>query len=517
MNNSTLKVTPLHAPQKRNQITSNSSRFIVTLSRKFGASGQTNKTVIWNTEKPLPVGHPFRWIVEKTPTGFRIRDLQATTASKAVTELSSKDILKGIKHPLSKELTIQIKATHVLPAAYDSSHDTQGEMTVFACTGKWIRTSEKFNKKYTATLKSEKIFTLKKSGNQYSLEPTTSGVQILSHSSAAQSISGAIQLSKEALMNSTIVFQGQSWKFGQVQIQSIPNVSVVDPRTNEENWLYRKSLIGSAIMIAALLVTSIFITPEEEEKKDDVTIPAQYTKIVMQQQNTKPSAMQPQGGKSSASPQKKADNSQLAQAFRTKALQNAVSGLLQGGMTSLLAQSDLVNQSKSAKQAGEVFSGPSVKTHSGFKGMAEGRKVNVAALGGSATSKDAVGYGHGEKANVQGQGNSFVDLDTMGADVAQGLTKDEVGRVIHSHLSEVRYCYESSMIRTPDIEGKLLVDFTIGASGRVISSAINKSTLPDPRLDDCILRRLVKWAFPKPKGGVNVSVTYPFIFKSLGR
>jgi TonB family protein len=108
-------------------------------------------------------------------------------------------------------------------------------------------------------------------------------------------------------------------------------------------------------------------------------------------------------------------------------------------------------------------------------------------------------------------------MDTSGSSVAEGLTKDEVGEVIHRHLSEVRYCYESAMLRTPDIEGKLLVAFTIGGQGAVTAADVKQSTLPDPRLDDCILRRLVSWKFPKPRGGVDVAVTYPFIFKTLGR
>ncbi len=48
-------------------------------------------------------------------------------------------------------------------------------------------------------------------------------------------------------------------------------------------------------------------------------------------------------------------------------------------------------------------------------------------------------------------------------------------------------------------------------------SEVKTSTLPDPRLDDCILRRLNTWKFPNPKGGIDVAVTYPFIFKTLGR
>ncbi len=76
---------------------------------------------------------------------------------------------------------------------------------------------------------------------------------------------------------------------------------------------------------------------------------------------------------------------------------------------------------------------------------------------------------------------------------------------------------ESALIRAPDIEGKLMVAFVIGGDGAVKTSSVKQSTLPDPRLDDCILRRLATWRFPQPKGGVDVAVTYPFIFKTLGR
>ena len=137
-----------------------------------------------------------------------------------------------------------------------------------------------------------------------------------------------------------------------------------------------------------------------------------------------------------------------------------------------------------------------------------------------ATGGHAVGYGKGEHAAVKGQGKGFVPFvqaDASGSVVEEGLTRDEVGEVIHRHLSEVRYCYESAMIREPDIEGKLMVAFVIGGSGTIKSAEAKSSTLPDPRLDDCIIRRLVTWPFPKPRGGVDVAVTYPFIFKTLGR
>jgi TonB family protein len=149
-------------------------------------------------------------------------------------------------------------------------------------------------------------------------------------------------------------------------------------------------------------------------------------------------------------------------------------------------------------------------------GLTGTRSIDVASVGGGGGAK-GVGYGKGERAGVAGQGKAFVGLDIDNSAVEEGLTKDEVGKVIHAHMSEIRYCYESSMIRNADIEGKLMLDFVIGPSGFVTKAAVKESSLNDPRLDDCVIRRLTKWQFPKPKGGVNVSVSYPFIFKTLGR
>jgi len=58
-----------------------------------------------------------------------------------------------------------------------------------------------------------------------------------------------------------------------------------------------------------------------------------------------------------------------------------------------------------------------------------------------------VGYSSGEHALVQGQGNTMISLNTREFLVDEGLSRDEVGKVIHAHLAEIRYCYESAMLK----------------------------------------------------------------------
>jgi TonB family protein len=72
------------------------------------------------------------------------------------------------------------------------------------------------------------------------------------------------------------------------------------------------------------------------------------------------------------------------------------------------------------------------------------------------------------------------------------------------------------MVRQPNVEGKLVVAFNIGPAGKVTKADAASSTTGDPKLNDCVIRRLTGWQFPRPKGGVNVAISYPFIFKTLG-
>ena len=128
-----------------------------------------------------------------------------------------------------------------------------------------------------------------------------------------------------------------------------------------------------------------------------------------------------------------------------------------------------------------------------------------------------MGYGSGEHGSISGQGTSLASVDPGGSTVDEGLSKDEVGAVIHAHLSEIRYCHEAAMLRDPKIEGKLTLHFSINPVGAIESAETQATTLSDPDLGNCITKHLKTWKFPKPRGGVHVAVSYPFLFKTLSR
>ncbi len=398
------------------------SRFVVTTVTQGG-----QRSLIWDDKSPMGIGHPFRYVIERTEKGIQVRHL-----SHSVNQIADASLKQVPKEQLDKGNVIALEPNLQLKI-----------------------------RKMTNDLTTPLDFK----------PPAT----------------------ELALDNSNLDFFVLSGKY-------------------------------TAVAFVAFLVMAYF-WPKPQPKPAEL-IPEQFTQIVMPKQPATKAPAPAAGGetapKSAQNLPKKVENAAVVQAFRAKALQSAVSKLLKGGMTNLMAQSDFVRGNNQSLNARNILNTKSNAMHASASATGDSNpNVQVAAVGGEGGK--GVGYRKGDKAGVEGQGKNYVKYassitgDSLGADVQEGLTKDEVGEVIHKHMSEIRYCYETAMMRTPDIEGKLIVDFTIGGNGMVKATAVKTSTIPDPRLDDCILRRLVTWKFPLPKGGIDVAVSYPFIFKTLGR
>jgi hypothetical protein len=96
------------------------------------------------------------------------------------------------------------------------------------------------------------------------------------------------------------------------------------------------------------------------------------------------------------------------------------------------------------------------------------------------------------------------------------LDKEVIRRVIRRHLNEVRFCYERELqtLASPDLYGRVTMQFTIGTGGQVLASVVQSSTMNRPSVEQCVAQAVRRWEFPKPAGVVMVS--YPFVFRNAG-
>jgi TonB family protein len=102
------------------------------------------------------------------------------------------------------------------------------------------------------------------------------------------------------------------------------------------------------------------------------------------------------------------------------------------------------------------------------------------------------------------------DAPMSTARVKGALDKDVIRRIVVAHINEVRHCSDQGLVRDPDLEGRVAVQFTIGPTGRVPVAVVKESSLGDPHVGTCIAKAVKRWSFPEPAGGGNVVVTYPF-------
>ncbi len=440
--------------------------------------GSASRRWLWDTHKPCGVGHPFRWIIERTAQGVRVRDISSASGEiifDSFREITEDQIRKGLGEAKFKGVTFRIANARELSPVYEDNGAKAGDFNVYSTVGDWITGGQKIRKTYhgfiPGTHGQRKVFSIvcdgRRSTDGFKLKVEQAGLKWLVEGEMARdlTVGAVISVTPDQLSRAQLRSGAHGWYFTRaVAPEFVPAQATESAAVRTENREFRRQL-GIAGGALALLMAFSFLAPYILPKPAvEEIIPPQYAKIVLE----KTKGAEASGSESAPAPTtkdqvaqnapKKVQNAAVVQAFRAKALQNAVSGLLKGGMTKLLAQSDFVNgrTATSAARAAMDQGSEALKSTGDGQGRMGEKSVSVASLGGegAGTGNGAgVGYGKGKKAGVAGQGAGFVSMDIGGANVEEGLTKDQVGEVIHKHLSEVRYCYESAMIRQPDIEG----------------------------------------------------------------
>lgn len=114
----------------------------------------------------------------------------------------------------------------------------------------------------------------------------------------------------------------------------------------------------------------------------------------------------------------------------------------------------------------------------------------------------------------------IVDVFAPPVQDGDGLTREEIQRVLKRVMPQIKYCYEKELNREPTLEGKITTNWSIAPTGAVSRTAIAALTMQKPGGDAvsaCVTRILQRLQFPEPRNGGTVMVTYPFVFSSSGR
>lgn len=159
---------------------------------------------------------------------------------------------------------------------------------------------------------------------------------------------------------------------------------------------------------------------------------------------------------------------------------------------------------------------------SGFRGAgtgagAAGTGEGMLGTGALATRGKYGGTGWNDRGYGTGVGTLARRTPPRAPDIIQGigsvrgaLDKEIIRRIVRRHLNEVRYCYDKALAAHPSLAGRVVVQFTIAPTGRVLVALLQSTTLGAPAVESCMVEAVRRWEFPQPQGGGLVSVSYPF-------
>lgn len=179
---------------------------------------------------------------------------------------------------------------------------------------------------------------------------------------------------------------------------------------------------------------------------------------------------------------------------------------------------DLIGQAEKASgaagfnedRAGDDIGSKFKDTGAGGKGTAT---VGIAGVGTKGRGGGMGTYGSGDGL---GDKNS-VAIEPGGAeeDFVGTIDREAVRRVVRAGMRELRGCYErelSKLSKTQQLEGKVVIQWTIAAQGRALNAKVKSSTLGNRAVENCIRDRLSTWRFPDPPNGTEAEVNFPFSF-----
>jgi hypothetical protein len=147
-------------------------------------------------------------------------------------------------------------------------------------------------------------------------------------------------------------------------------------------------------------------------------------------------------------------------------------------------------------------------------GSGGGGAIGIGGIGTYGGGKSRRGYGD---VNLGSGNKDETAISASKLILVGGLEKEVIARIIQRHWAQIKYCYEKELTKNPNLYGKVVIQFTIGATGKVDEAHIAQTEMNNEGVEGCILRNVKMWMFPQPKGGGVVLVTYPFIFKSAGQ
>jgi hypothetical protein len=337
---------------------------------------------------------------------------------------------------------------------------------------------------------------------------------------------------------------GAKFRFTKEIGNTVASVNLPEDSREQANAIYKYTALTQLgtmlfILVVGLLIEPLFTEKPEEtivtvvpqefvQKREQITVAPSETKVnpIKKVANKRVNSRVKEVQKTLTSKvtTRRKENAPL----RTKIRVENVGALgVLGGMKNGSKNSAGFNMNAANDSRGTSWNGAGAGGVGGMERAIHGKGLVASVAGSGGRVEGGGGYGTRGKAgggrpgygsmNMGGTAAAYFEPVQEEALVEGGLDKDQIAAVINRHLGEVIYCYEKGLQVSPKLNGRVGVRFMINGGGAVSTASLASSSLNNAKVEGCIMSRLRTWKFPKPVGGVNVKVTYPFVLKRVSQ
>jgi hypothetical protein len=133
-----------------------------------------------------------------------------------------------------------------------------------------------------------------------------------------------------------------------------------------------------------------------------------------------------------------------------------------------------------------------------------------AGVAGNGRGRSGSGSGAGGDGKGTGRGGEHRLEAAVASAAGQGLSAEQIARVVRARSGAFRACYESASARDPRLQGGITVSFNISPAGAV-NARIADSSLGSARVEGCVLRMFNRLRFPPADKAT--SANWPLVFR----
>lgn len=284
---------------------------------------------------------------------------------------------------------------------------------------------------------------------------------------------------------------------------------------SENDRRFKRYLVVSLLVFMVLgLVWGNLPVPEIEQQELQ-PIPPRLAKLILEKkQKPTPPVTKPKAEKKKETPKKKAEKKPLIKKQETARKKAERSGLvaLSDELADLRESFDVASlqdnrlQQKVGKAAVQTTTTSAVLTAKASKGSGG---INTDALSQNTGGQQLASRSTTNVTSTIPSRPSSSKRSGSGRAASRG--EEEIERVFQQNKGAIFSLYNRELRRDPTLQGKVVIELTIAANGKVVNCRIVSSELNNPELERKLVSRIKLFRFAA-KDVAQVTVSYPIDF-----